>query len=43
MSALRFGATAVRHHGTLLSEADLDQPVYLRGLDPIRPLHTSAY
>jgi 1-phosphofructokinase len=43
VSALRFGATAVRHHGTLFSEADLDQPVYLRSLDPTCPLHTSTY
>jgi 1-phosphofructokinase len=43
MSALRFGAAAVRHHGTLFSDADLNQPVYLRSLDPTRPLHTSAH
>jgi 1-phosphofructokinase len=43
MSALRFGATAVRHHGTLFSDADLNQPVYLRNLDPARPIHTSAH
>jgi len=43
MSALRFGATAVRQHGTLASDADLDQPVYLRSLDPSRPLQTPAH
>jgi hypothetical protein len=43
MSALRFGATAVRHHGTLFSDADLNQPVYLRNLDRTRPLHTPAH
>ena len=43
MSALRFGATAVRHHGTLFSDADLNQPVYLRNLDRTRHLHTPAH
>jgi 1-phosphofructokinase len=43
MSALRFGATAVRQHGTLFSDADLNQPVYLRHLDPTHRLQTSAH
>ena len=42
-SALRFGATAVREHGTLFSEVDLNQPVYLRDLDRSRPLHTPVH
>ena len=43
ISALRFGATAVRQHGTLFSDADLNQPVNLCNLDRTRPLHTPAH
>jgi 1-phosphofructokinase len=43
ISALRFGATAVRHHGTLFGEPDLSQPVYLHDVDRTRPLHTPAH
>lgn len=42
-SALRFGATAVRHHGTLFGGPDPSQPVYLHDVDRARPLRTPAH
>jgi 1-phosphofructokinase len=38
ISALRFGATAVQHHGTLLSQPDLSQPVDVHAVDRTRRL-----
>jgi 1-phosphofructokinase len=40
--ALRFGATAVQHHGTLLSQPDLSQPVDVHTVDRTRRLPTST-
>jgi 1-phosphofructokinase len=41
-SALRFGATAVQHHGTVLRKPDLSVRVHVRQVDPDRPLNEPA-
>jgi 1-phosphofructokinase len=42
ISALRFGATAVQHDGTVLRELDPTQPVQLYDVDRSRVLHRPA-